>query len=229
MAWRPAYCRGASKFVTAIACRGAYGHDCRVSDRDRAGDGGRTGDPGSGREHAAPRGPRAATPGHIPARAEVEIPTARLVLHGVDPAQAEKLARGISPLPCVAGYPHADSDTAARMQRHALEVDNWVPGYGLYLMVRRADGLVVGDIGFHTPPDQRGAAEVSYGVADSVRRRGYASEALVALTAWAHAHGASTVLAEVDPTNHASRGVLAKAGFLPVRSDGPKLRLRHQG
>ncbi|CUW20828.1 Acetyltransferase [Propionibacterium freudenreichii subsp. shermanii] len=162
-------------------------------------------------------------------RAEVEIPTTRLVLHGVDPAQAEELARGISPLPCVAGYPHADSDTAARMQRHALEVDNWVPGYGLYLMMRRADGLVVGDIGFHTPPDQRGAAEVSYGVADSVRRRGYASEALVALTAWAHAHGASTVLAEVDPTNHASRGVLAKAGFLPVRSDGPKLRLRHQG
>lgn len=209
----------------AIACRQPPRHDGVVSTVAGAG-------PAEGPEegraaHIEPDADARRVRGH--GRAEVEIPTARLILHGVDPVQAEQLAQGVSPLPCVPDYPHADTETAARMQRHALEVDNWVPGFGLYLMVRNDDGMVVGDIGFHTPPDVRGAVEVSYGVADSQRGRGYATEALKALTRWAHRQGVATVLAEVDPANQASQAVLAKAGFLPVRADGPKLRLRHQG
>ena len=162
-------------------------------------------------------------------RAGGHIPTPRLRLHPVNPAQAEQLANGDSPLACVPDYPHAGTHAAARMQRHSLEVDNWVPGFGLYLMVRRADALVVGDIGFHTPPDARGAVEVSYGLAPSARGHGFATEALRALTAWAHDHGAATVLAQIDPDNTASLAVVAWADFLEVRSDGARLRFRHQG
>ena len=158
----------------------------------------------------------------------VLIDTPRLVLQGVDPAQAEMLAVGRCPLPCAVDYPHEDTSAAARLLRQSIEVDNWVPGFGMYLIIRREDGLVVGDIGFHTPPDERGAAEVAYGVAPSARNRGLASEALEALTRWAHAHGCATVVAEVEPDNTASLKVLARCGYLPLHSPGPWIRLRHQ-
>ncbi|MFT8396406.1 GNAT family N-acetyltransferase [Propionibacterium sp.] len=152
----------------------------------------------------------------------------RLVLRGVDPAEAELLAGGVCPLPCAPDYPHVDTGDAARLLRHSLEVDNWIPGFGMYLIVRRDDGLVIGDIGFHTPPDERGAAEVAYGLAVSGRGQGYATEALAVLTEWAHGHGCATVLAEVDPGNTASLAVLEHCGYRQVRSTGPTLRLRHQ-
>lgn len=158
----------------------------------------------------------------------VRLETPRLLLRGVDPAQAEMLADGQCPLPCASDYPHADTSAAARLLRQSIEVDNWVPGYGMYLVVRRDDGLVIGDIGFHTPPDERGAAEVAYGLASSARHRGYATEALAALIGWAHAHGCLTVLAEVEPDNTASLNVLARCGYRPLRSAGPWIRLRHQ-
>ena len=115
------------------------------------------------------------------------------------------------------------------MARAAVELDNWVPGYGMYMIVRRRDGLVVGDIGFHAPPDLRGAAEIGYGLAESARGRGYLTEALAAVLEWAHAHGCATVLADVDPGNRPSLAVLERCGFEPVRSPGPQLRLRHVG
>ncbi|MBE6478124.1 MAG: GNAT family N-acetyltransferase [Propionibacteriaceae bacterium] len=159
----------------------------------------------------------------------IVLRTRRLDLVGVDPAQAQALAEGVCPLPCAPGYPHADTSSAARLARAAIEFDNWVPGYGMYMIVRRRDGLVVGDIGFHAPPDLRGAAEIGYGLAASARHRGYMSEALTALLDWAHANGCATVLADVDPDNAPSIAVLERCGFTPVRSPGPQLRLRHVG
>lgn len=159
----------------------------------------------------------------------ISLRTRRLDLVGVDPARAQELAAGVCPLPCAPGYPHTDTSSAARLARAAVELDNWVPGYGMYMIVRRRDGLVVGDIGFHAPPDLRGAAEIGYGLAESARGRGYLTEALAAVLEWAHAHGCATVLADVDPGNRPSLAVLERCGFEPVRSPGPQLRLRHAG
>ncbi|WP_316670461.1 GNAT family N-acetyltransferase [uncultured Propionibacterium sp.] len=159
----------------------------------------------------------------------ISLRTRRLDLVGVDPARAQELAAGVCPLPCAPGYPHADTSGAARLARAAIELDNWVPGYGMYMIVRRCDGLVVGDIGFHAPPDLRGAAEIGYGLAAGERRKGYMTEALSALLDWAHANGCATVLADVNPDNYPSVAVLERCGFVPVRSAGPQLRLRHTG
>ena len=52
---------------------------------------------------------------------------------------------GRCPLPAVADYPHADTAATARMLRDSLGIDNWVPGFGIYLIVRLADGLVIRD------------------------------------------------------------------------------------
>lgn len=150
-----------------------------------------------------------------------------ITLHEVNPAEAEELAAGRCPLPHVPDYPHSDSVAAARMLRDSLSVDNWVAGFGLHLIIRRSDQLVIGDVGFHAPPDSRGTLEIGYGLAASARGKGYASQAVTLLCVQALARPeASTVLAETDPANSASVAVLRRCGFQPIRASGIKLRFR---
>jgi len=46
------------------------------------------------------------------------------------------------------------------------------------------------------------------------RGQGYATEAAGALLTWAREQGATTVFASVAPTNHPSRAVVRKLGFV---------------
>lgn len=140
----------------------------------------------------------------------------------LSPGQANELAEGRSPLPCVPDYPHSDSMAAARLQRDGLGIDNWVPGFGMHLIVRLDDGLVVGDVGFHAPPDARGALEIGYGLAASARGQGYASRAVRLLCAAAFTNSAvSTIIATTTADNPASIAVLERCGFTPVRRADP--------
>jgi ribosomal-protein-alanine N-acetyltransferase len=84
--------------------------------------------------------------------------------------------------------------------------------------MRRSDGAVVGDCGFHQVPDANGVVELGYGMADSARDRGYATEAIEALIGFALLqHGVRRVEAETTAGNAASRRVLEKAGLKLLR------------
>jgi RimJ/RimL family protein N-acetyltransferase len=89
------------------------------------------------------------------------------------------------------------------------------PGaYGVYQLVRSGDDLVVGDIGFHGPPTQRGSVTVGYGLAPGARGVGYATEALRAVAAWA-LEQPEVVAVEADTThaNLPSQRVMERAGM----------------
>jgi [ribosomal protein S5]-alanine N-acetyltransferase len=76
---------------------------------------------------------------------------------------------------------------------------------------------VIGHVGFHGPPDERGMVEVAYSVDPAVRRRGYATSMLEAALLWAaEAPEVSVVRASVAPTNEASLATLRPFGFEPV-------------
>ncbi|WIY82051.1 GNAT family N-acetyltransferase [Propionimicrobium sp. PCR01-08-3] len=155
----------------------------------------------------------------------MELSDGVIKLIPVNPAQAQELASGRSPLPAVPDYPHADTAAAARIFRDSLGIDNWVPGFGIYLIVRAGDGLVVGDAGFHTPPDLRGSAEIGYGLAPSARGQGLASRAVRLLTAWGFAQpGLSSVVGETDAGNLASIQVLEACGFVRIADRGDRVR-----
>lgn len=147
----------------------------------------------------------------------------------VDPVQAQELAAGRCPLPAVPDYPHADTAATARMLRDGLGIDNWVPGFGIYLIVRRDDGLVVGDAGFHTPPDLRGSAEIGYGLAASARGFGFASRAVRLLAQWGlEQPSLSAIIAETDTGNLASIRVLEACGFVRLAGGTDRIRYRLQ-
>ncbi|NLA30075.1 MAG: GNAT family N-acetyltransferase [Propionibacterium sp.] len=152
-----------------------------------------------------------------------------IALVPVDPAQAQQLAEGNCPLPAVIDYPHAATATTARIFRDSLGIDNWVPGFGVHLIVRLDDGLVVGDAGFHTPPDQRGSAEIGYGLAPSARGFGFASRAVRLLTEWGFAQPSlSTIIGETTADNLASIRVLERCGFTRVKGSTDRVRYRLQ-
>jgi RimJ/RimL family protein N-acetyltransferase len=74
--------------------------------------------------------------------------------------------------------------------------------------------VVIGDIGFHGPPNPAGSVTVGYGLAPGARGHGYATEALRAVVAWALARP-EVVAVEADTThaNLPSQRVMERAGM----------------
>jgi [ribosomal protein S5]-alanine N-acetyltransferase len=51
----------------------------------------------------------------------------------------------------------------------------------VWLVIRRADGQIVGDMGTHGPPDGEGHVEIGYSLAPSLRGKGIGTAAVGAL------------------------------------------------
>jgi len=77
-----------------------------------------------------------------------------------------------------AGWPQPDLlDILALRAPSSPEAER----FGVWVMIERGSGSVVGDIGFKGPPDEAGRIEMGYSVIPDRRRRGYAKEAARAL------------------------------------------------
>lgn len=108
-----------------------------------------------------------------------------------------------------------DSMPPAFVASRSLELEaagHPAPWSTTFLIVNNEDTRIVGGCGFKTTP-QNGRVEVGYGVAPAAQGRGAATAALKLLLGRAFEAGATEVLAEVAPTNHASTRVVQKAGF----------------
>jgi RimJ/RimL family protein N-acetyltransferase len=101
-----------------------------------------------------------------------------------------------------------------------IRADGPRPTWGPRHIVRAFDGLVVGSIGFFGPPEHAAdgvpEVEVGYGLVESARGHGAATEALTALLAETDRIPVR-VRASVRPDNRPSIRVLAKCGFTELR------------
>jgi RimJ/RimL family protein N-acetyltransferase len=149
------------------------------------------------------------------------VRTPRLLLRPLTVGEAESIRRGELPpeLRFADGYPLQDTqDGLGLFLRHGDE--RW----GFSLIVRRADALVVGEIGFVGRPE-RGNVMIGYAIVPSARRQGYATEAIVALTEWALAHAdVDEVRAQTLPENEPSIRALLTAGFTEDAISNKKVR-----
>ena len=84
----------------------------------------------------------------------------------------------------------------------------------VWLVVRRADGRIIGDIGTHGPPDSAGCVEIGYAVAPSAQGRGIGGAAVAALVSrLAATPGIRRLTAVTGAQNTASRRLLERQGF----------------
>jgi RimJ/RimL family protein N-acetyltransferase len=150
----------------------------------------------------------------------MDIETTRLILHAIDEAEARRIcARAFGPNDSwAADYPFAGDLAAVGNFLRATEQHGEQRPFGYYQIVRAADRLAVGGVGFKGPP-RGGSVEVGYGLALSARGHGYAGEALTALLTVAANHGVATVLADTTHENVASQRTLVNAGFTLVSAD----------
>lgn len=113
--------------------------------------------------------------------------------------------------------PHGILDSTAdvvEMRRAQIAADPTSEPWLLRAIV--FEGLAIGTIGFHAPPDHRRCVELGYEVHPIYRRRGIAREAAVALMIWARSRGVDVFRASVAPDNAASLAMLAQLGFTHV-------------
>lgn len=101
------------------------------------------------------------------------------------------------------------ADWLARLEA-STTTDPFLHGFR---MVHRESGNVVGTCSFKGPPID-GMVEIAYGVAPEEQGKGYATEAALALTAYAFTfREVRLVLAHTLPESNASTRVLARCGF----------------
>ena len=144
------------------------------------------------------------------------IESERLCLHQLEPAEGRALLQGKADpeRPWMAGYPMQGTLIAVEAFARAIDQGSDPGAYGVYQLVRSSDGVVIGDIGFHGPPNAAGSVTVGYGLAPGARGQGYATEALQAVVAWALAQpGVVVVEADTTHANLPSQRVMERAGM----------------
>jgi len=93
------------------------------------------------------------------------------------------------------------------------------------LIVHERDRVLIGETGFHGPPDGSGTVEVGYSIIPAYRGQGFASEATRALIDRALSRpGIRRIVAECLDDNVASIKVLEKLGMRRTGSVGETLR-----
>src|SRR5580692_11174334 len=110
-----------------------------------------------------------------------DVKTARLQLHAIDVAEAERIvARNAGPDDIWAeDFPfEGDLRAVGGFLRASTERGEQRP-FGYYRITRLADGRAIGGGGFKGRP-QGGRVEIGYGLAPSARGNGYAAEAVIA-------------------------------------------------
>lgn len=116
---------------------------------------------------------------------------------------------GLSPLTVAASWP--DAEFVERTRLAVVAGEQLPPSW---LIIRRSDGMVIGDCGWRAGPDPDGSVEIGYHLVAAVRRRGYGAEAVGALlTRTLATPGVARVAAVVGVGNLASRQLLLRLGF----------------
>jgi RimJ/RimL family protein N-acetyltransferase len=141
--------------------------------------------------------------------------TDRLALRELVPSDAVDLARVLSDPESMAHYPKpfTADEVRAWIDRN---IDRYArDGFGLWAVIRKADGAFLGDCGITLQNiDGEILPEVGFHIIGEYRRRGYASEAAIASIRYARErYGLGTIWSYCAAGNQASQGVMRKIGM----------------
>ncbi|WP_110943671.1 GNAT family N-acetyltransferase [Streptomyces niger] len=139
----------------------------------------------------------------------------RLTLRALPPTECARLADGgTAGLDWVDGAPPEGTVAGAGIMVQLAAAGLYRPGWGTYAITRTEDGVALGGIGFHGPPDETGTAELGYDLSPSARGAGWATDAVRLLASWAASRPEiRTLRATTEPANLPSQRVLLRAGF----------------
>jgi RimJ/RimL family protein N-acetyltransferase len=156
-----------------------------------------------------------------------ELRTERLRLLPLDAAEMRLFAedwpalqRHLGARPSPAWVDDRRTLAAARRHRRRMLRD---PGAWLWWtfwqVVLASEGVSIGLVDFKGPPGPEGRISIGFSLAPPHWNRGYATEAVGGLVAWAVAQpGVRAIEADTEVANVRSHRVLEKMGFVPTRA-----------
>lgn len=122
-------------------------------------------------------------------------------------------------------WPRPDITEALSLFVGAMEGDPAQCVWGIWLVIHREDRTLLGEAGFHGPPDEAGMVEIGYSVLPGYREQGYATEATRAVINWAFSQPqVQRITAEVFPENLASIRIIEKLGMRLLRIEDDVLK-----
>ncbi|MGB6408708.1 MAG: GNAT family N-acetyltransferase [Planococcus donghaensis] len=143
----------------------------------------------------------------------MKIETKRLTLMPCDNGSIEMMEKQ--------GY---DNGPHSLNHIYELSKDPTLYGWGSWLVMRKSDGLIVGDAGFKGPPNSNKEVEIGYGFLESCWHMGYATEAVESLVTWAfNLSVVERIIAETEVENIGSIRVLQKVGMNQLEKKGDML------
>lgn len=153
-----------------------------------------------------------------------ELAGERVRLRALTPAETARLGADPAALAASLGLrcaPEWPSPVVRQRFREGIPEIAADPRFGVWVVIEEVARTLIGDVGFHGPPDDHGSLEVGYALAPQWRGRGYATEAVGLLCAWAEAReGVTELTARTDPDNVASARVLERLGFVATGAAG---------
>ncbi|KAA9393920.1 GNAT family N-acetyltransferase [Kocuria coralli] len=145
-----------------------------------------------------------------------DLVTERLILRPLTEVHARAIMRVGNRSP---RYPSAaDIEAAGDFLALCARTGNPYP-FGSYEVRLRSTGEPIGYAGFNRPLDADGVSTVGYGLVETARGHGYATEAVKALLAMARSRGASQIRGSAHVDNVASQKVMLAAGMGFLDSD----------
>lgn len=122
--------------------------------------------------------------------------------------------------------PLNEEESWARLLRY---VGHWaLLGFGYWVVIEKQTGDFIGEAGFADykrmlQPLLEGVPEIGWVLAARAHGKGFATEAVRAITAWGDAHFRTSTRCIITPENAASFRVAAKCGYREI------LRTRYNG
>lgn len=98
-----------------------------------------------------------------------------------------------------------------------LKADPSLLNWGSWLVIKKSDGTVIGDIGFKGKPDENRVVEIGYGLLEDYRNKGFATEAVGVLIHWAFSTSkVDKIVAKTLHDNYGSIRVLEKLNMKQI-------------
>lgn len=117
-------------------------------------------------------------------------------------------------------WPTEDTMDILPIIKSSLEQSKLPSGFETWMIVKKENMKVIGDIGFYGKPNEKGEVEVGFGLVESQRGKGFGFEALRAIMDWLSAEESVKVIkASCLIGNKPSAHILEKAGMKEINRD----------
>ncbi len=117
-------------------------------------------------------------------------------------------------------WPTDDTKDILPIINETLEKDKVPSGFETWMIIKKDNMQVIGDIGFHGKPNEKGEVEIGYGLVEAERKKGFGLEALNAIINWlTFKENVKIIKADCLISNIPSAKILKKVGMKEINRD----------